>query len=136
MNDNKYLKMSNLGFRAFSLVEVLAAVAIIGIITFLAMPNIVAVKQDSETNLAISRAEALNIALVTLLQSNGRENVAEYWEKSTTNQDRYALLASYLAFAPANLDQYMPLGYRIDIPNGIEPLSKVSLSGPRGEIIY
>ena len=136
MKDNKFFKMPNLCLRAFSLVEVLAAVAIIGIITFLAMPNIVAVKQDSETNLAISRAEALNIALVTLLQSNGRENVAEYWKKSSTNQDRYALLASYLAFAPANLDQYMPLGYRIDIPNSIEPLGKVSLSGPRGEIIY
>ena len=136
MKGNKNFKIWNLQLRAFSLVEVLAAVAIIGIITFLAMPNIVAVKQDSETNLAISRAEALNIALVTLLQSNGRENVAEYWEKSTTSQDRYALLASYLAFAPANLDQYMPLGYRIDIPNKIEPLGKVSLSGPRGEIIY
>ena len=74
MKGNKNFKMWNLQFRAFSLVEVLAAVAIIGIITFLAMPNIVAVKQDSETNLAISRAEALNIALVTLLQSNGREN--------------------------------------------------------------
>ena len=74
MKGNKNFKMWNLQLRAFSLVEVLAAVAIIGIITFLAMPNIVAVKQDSETNLAISRAEALNIALVTLLQSNGRNS--------------------------------------------------------------
>ena len=39
-----------LPFLGFSLVEVLAAVAIIGIITFLAMPNIIAVKQDSENN--------------------------------------------------------------------------------------
>ena len=66
-------------YYGFSLVEVLAAVAIIGIITFLAIPNIVAVKQDSETNMAISRAEALNIALVSYVQANGHENANEYW---------------------------------------------------------
>tara|TARA_B110000305_G_C19321628_1_gene579240 strand:+ start:371 stop:817 length:447 start_codon:yes stop_codon:yes gene_type:complete len=47
--------------RGFSLVEVLAAVGIIGIIAFLAIPNIVAIKEDSETNLAISRAEAAKL---------------------------------------------------------------------------
>ena len=41
--------------KGFSLVEVLAAVAIIGIITFLAIPNIVAVKQDSEINKRIDK---------------------------------------------------------------------------------
>ena len=56
--------------QGFSLVEVLAAVAIIGVITFLALPNIIAVKQDSETNLAISRAEAMNLALVSYIQCN------------------------------------------------------------------
>ena len=37
----------------FSLIEVLAAVAIIGIITFLALPNIVTLKQDAEVDLAV-----------------------------------------------------------------------------------
>ena len=49
MNTSFNTKKWVLPFLGFSLVEVLAAVAIIGIITFLAMPNIIAVKQDSET---------------------------------------------------------------------------------------
>ena len=116
--------------------EVLAAVAIIGIITFLAMPNIIAVKQDSENNLAISRAEALNIALVTFVQTNGHGNAVEYWGQRNRDQERYEMLKSYMAFAPNSLDQYMPLGYRLQFPNSIEVLSKVSLIGPQGAIYY
>ena len=120
----------------FSLVEVLAAVAIIGIITFLAIPNIVAVKQDSETNMAISRAEALNIALVSYVQANGHENANEYWNLQSNAQGRYSLLSSYLAFAPSNLFEYMPSGYQISLPTDIGKISKVQLRGPYGEIYY
>jgi prepilin-type N-terminal cleavage/methylation domain-containing protein len=122
--------------RAFSLVEVLAAVAIIGVITFLALPNIIAVKQDSETNLAISRAEAMNLALVSYIQSYGRTNATSNWEDQASDQMRYALLASYLAFAPAQVSDYMPSGYAISLPVRIETLSKIPLSGPEGTIFY
>ncbi len=122
--------------RAFSLVEVLAAVAIIGVITFLALPNIIAVKQDSETNLAISRAEAMNLALVSYIQSYGRTNATSNWEDQASDQMRYALLASYLAFAPAQVSDYMPSGYAISLPVRIETLSKIPLSGPGGTIFY
>ena len=122
--------------RAFSLVEVLAAVAIIGVITFLALPNIIAVKQDSETNLAISRAEAMNLALVSYIQSYGRTNATSNWESQASDQMRYALLASYLAFAPAQVSDYMPSGYEISLPVRIETLSKIPLSGPGGTIFY
>ncbi len=127
-----------IGFKenGFSLVEVLAAVAIIGIITFLAIPNIVAVKQDSETNMAISRAEALNIAMVSYVQANGHENASDYWSQQVSVQGRYALLASYLAFAPSNLFEYMPSGYQIMLPGDLEKISKVQLRGPSGEIYY
>ena len=122
--------------RGFSLVEVLAAVAIIGIITFLAMPNIVAVKQDSENNLAISRAEAINIALVTFIQTNGHNNATNYWNQSNSDQHRYSLLATHMAFAPAIIENYMPMGYTLQLPSSIDPLKKVSLIGPSGEILY
>lgn len=123
-------------YKGFSLVEVLAAVAIIGIITFLAIPNIVAVKQDSETNMAISRAEALNIAMVSYLQANGHDNASDYWGKEINAQGRYALLSSYLAFAPSNLFEYMPSGYQIKLPGDLRRISKVHLTGPYGEIYY
>ncbi|MDC0048167.1 type II secretion system GspH family protein [Verrucomicrobia bacterium] len=123
-------------YKGFSLVEVLAAVAIIGIITFLAIPNIVAVKQDSETNMAISRAEALNIAMVSYVQANGHDNASDYWGNEINAQGRYALLASYLAFAPSNLFEYMPSGYQIKLPGDLRRISKVHLTGPYGEIYY
>ena len=122
--------------RAFSLVEVLAAVAIIGVITFLALPNIIAVKQDSETNLAISRAEAMNLALVSYIQSYGRRNATNTWATQTSEQTRYSLLASYLAFAPAAIGDYMPSGYSINLPGSIVTISKMPLSGPGGIIFY
>jgi prepilin-type N-terminal cleavage/methylation domain-containing protein len=121
--------------RAFSLVEVLAAVSIIGVITFLALPNIIAVKQDSETNLAIARAEAVNMSMVNYIQSYGRDNAKSTWA-GKTDQQRYELLAAYLAFAPALFTDYMPTDYSVTLPGTLGSISKVSLSGPGGTITY
>jgi prepilin-type N-terminal cleavage/methylation domain-containing protein len=114
-------------FRAFSLVEVLAAVSIIGIIAFLAIPNIVAIKQDSERNLAISRAEAVNMSIVSYIQSNGKAAVAPGWT-SLNDQQRYTLLIPYLSFAPANLTEFIPNGYSVTLPANLNALSKTVLT--------
>lgn len=111
----------------FSLVEVLAAVSIIGIIAFLAVPNIVAIKQDSERNLAISRAEALNMAIVSYIQTNGKSNVASGWT-SLNDQQRYTLLIPYLSFAPANLTDFIPKGYSATLPGNLNALTKSILT--------
>ena len=50
------------GRKGFSLVEMMACVSIIGIIAFLAIPSVARMRSDSEKNLAIARAEALNLA--------------------------------------------------------------------------
>ncbi|MDF1659274.1 MAG: type II secretion system protein [Verrucomicrobiales bacterium] len=113
--------------RAFSLVEVLAAVGIIGIIAFLAIPNIVAIKQDSERNLAISRAEAVNMAIVSYIQSNGKDNVATSWT-SQNNQARYANLIPYLSFAPGTIVEFTPAGYTITLPGNLNALTKSVLT--------
>ena len=120
--------------RAFSLVEVLAAVSIIGVITFLALPNIIAVKQDSETNLAIARAEAINMSMVNYIQAYGRDNAKTTWT-GKTNQQRYELLAAYLAFAPADFPDYMPTDYSVALPGTLGSISKVTLTGPGGVTI-
>jgi len=113
--------------QAFSLVEVLAAVGIIGIIAFLAIPNIIAIKQDSERNLAISRAEAINMAIVSYIQTNGRQNVAPTWA-ALNDQQRYAALIPYLSFAPALLSDYTPGGYTITLPGNLNALTKSVLT--------
>lgn len=113
--------------RAFSLVEVLAAVSIIGIIAFLAIPNIVAIKQDSERNLAISRAEAVNMAIISYMQANGKAAVAPSWP-GLDDQQRYTLLIPYLSFAPANLTDFIPAGYGITLPTNLDVLTKSVLT--------
>lgn len=109
--------------RGFSLVEVLAAVGIIGIIAFLAIPNIVAIKEDSETNLAISRAEAANMAVVSYIQANGKDAVASGWG-AMNNQGRYAKLLPYLSFAPATVVEFSPNGFSITLPTNLNALAK------------
>ncbi len=121
--------------RAFSLVEVLAAVTIIGIIAFLALPNIVAIKEDSETNLAISRAEALNMSMASLVQANGRDRAITLWSGAADEQARYDLLAAYLSFAPAEFTDYVPDGYAITLPSSLSSLTKVSLADAEGTAI-
>lgn len=122
---------------AFSLVEVLAAIAIIGIITFLAIPNIVRIKEDGEQSLAIARAEALNMAMASYVQANGSTAAASAWSSAADNQARYVLLTPYMAFAPVQITSFMPGGYTATFSSTLIPLSKVSLSSTSsGTVAY
>ena len=119
------------GIPAFSLVEVLAAITIIGIITFLAVPNIVRVKQDAEDNLARARAETLNMAIAAYVQALGTNTAQSNWSGAGNDNGRYLLIAPYIAFAETNLTLFTPGGYTNTLPASISPLTtKVRLSGP------
>lgn len=100
--------------RGFSLVELLIVLVILGVVMFLAIPNIVQVRSDSEDNLARSRAEALNVAAAAYFQAVGTQAASSAWS-SAGNDARYALLSPYLAFAPASLSSYMPSGYSVTL---------------------
>ena len=117
--------------RAFSLVEVLAAITIIGLITFLAIPNILRVKEDGETSLAISRAEAINLATSSFIQAQGLTTASNSWAAST---NRYGLISPYLFAAPASSASYMPGGYGFSFSTNM--LSKVILTNYSGTIAY
>ena len=129
----KSILLRNTGF---SLVEALAAVAILGIIAFLALPNIVSIKEDSEENLAVARAEAINMAVASYIQSNGRFAADAGWDGAGTPQLKYDLISPYLAFAPQEVASYMPGTYSINLPGDLNALSKTVLVGPSGTINY
>ncbi|MGI9242929.1 MAG: type II secretion system protein [Verrucomicrobiales bacterium] len=113
--------------RGFSLVEVLASVSIIGVITFLALPNIMTVRRGAEENLAITRAEAINMATAAFIQSRGRANAEGLWFAASTDEQRYSLLAPFLAFAPASVADFMPSDYHLTYPATLSSLTKIPL---------
>jgi prepilin-type N-terminal cleavage/methylation domain-containing protein len=116
--------------RGFSFVEVLAAIAIIGIITFLAIPNLVQIRQDGEDGVAIARAEALNLAMASYVNAKGTDAA---W--SSNANTAYGYVKAYLAFAPSSITNYMPSGYSVTFPSSLSSnLSKVGLTGPNGAV--
>lgn len=116
----------------FSLVEVLVAVALIGVIVFLAIPNIVGVKEDSERHLAIARAEGLNMAMASYVQAQGRAAASTAWTGAANDEARYTLVTPYLSFAPATLAAYVPGGYAMSFPVSVASLTKVTLTTSGG----
>lgn len=121
--------------RGFSMVEMIACVSVIGIIAFLAIPSITRMRSDSERNLAISRAEALNLGMSTYIQVVGRTQAALNWT-GKNNDQRYALIKDYLAYAEGTLSSFMPESYTATLPSSITSMTKTTLVGPGGNIPY
>jgi prepilin-type N-terminal cleavage/methylation domain-containing protein len=122
--------------RGFSMVELLATVAIIGIISFIAIPQVTRMRSDAERNLAISRAQALNMAMGGLVQNRGRYQAIQDWADNTTDNEKYLLLTGYMAFAEATLNTYLPSGYDVDFPGSLETLTPVILKDATNNRIF
>lgn len=120
--------------RGFSLVEMMACVSIIGIIAFMAIPSITRMRGESERNLAITRAEALNLAQATFIQVKGRTEASRQWN-GKNKAARYLLLKDYISFSEDNLILYFPADYTIEFDDAITDMKKVSLTGPDNKII-
>jgi type II secretory pathway pseudopilin PulG len=125
----------------FSLVEALATVAIIGVITFLAIPNIVRMRQDAERNMAVARAEAFNLGVAAYVQALGQTAAANDWAPLNA-ETRYGRVRPYLAFAPAALGDYIATPYSLDVATytisaaGTSTLGKIGLyDGSSGSAI-
>lgn len=119
-------------FLGFSLVEVLTATVLLGILSFIAIPNIVRMKEDGEVNLAIARAEAINMAMASLVQAQGRTAAVAAWADQDNAAGRYDLIKPYLAFAPEAFADYMPGSYELVLPSSLANLQKVELHAPPG----
>lgn len=116
--------------------EMMACVSIIGIIAFMAIPSITRMREDSELNLAITRAEALNLAQASFIQVRGRTQANLDWTAAGNNEARYKLLKDYMSYAEPTLAQYMPSGYSVSFNSNITAMSKMALTGPSGNIFY
>ncbi|HEY1083534.1 MAG TPA: prepilin-type N-terminal cleavage/methylation domain-containing protein [Prosthecobacter sp.] len=116
------------GRRGFSLVEMMACVSIIGIIAFLAIPSITSMRSNSERNLAITRAEALNMAQASFIQVRGRTDAASKWNAAANDEARYQLLREYMSYAEPTLSQYIPAGYKMEFNTTITTTTKLKLT--------
>lgn len=119
----------------FSMVEMIACVSIIGIVAFLAIPSVTRMRGDSERNLAISRAEALNLAQATMLQVRGRSQAATDWNAASTAEAKYTLLKPYLAYSESTLALFMPEGYTLTFATDITKMTKNALKDPNSSVI-
>lgn len=121
----------------FTLVEVLASVTIIGILVFLAIPSITSVRRDAEENVAIARAEALNISISSYIDAYGLQKAKTDWAAATGTgapaKDNYRyvnFLAPYISYAPTSLSNFIPAGYSVALPQDLANLDKVTLRKP------
>ena len=116
---------------AFSLIELLIVITILGVVLFLAFPNIVQVKSDSERELAKARAEALNIAAAAYVQNQSLGN----WG-TLTEEQRYQEVKGYIAFPAASLSNFMPSSdYSISFNSTNPHKIKATLYGPGSNVI-
>jgi prepilin-type N-terminal cleavage/methylation domain-containing protein len=126
------MKHSNSNWKdhAFSLVELLVVIAVLGIVLFFAFPNIVQVKSDSEKDLAKARAETLNLASAAYFQAIGTNVAATNWVGKTAEQ-RYQLITPYIAFPAASLSNFLPSSdYSITFDASTPHKVKATLMGP------
>jgi prepilin-type N-terminal cleavage/methylation domain-containing protein len=127
---------SRISKQGFSMIELLAAVAIMGVIAFMAIPSVTKMRTDSERNLMISRAEALNIAQASFIQAEGRGRAEQQWVAATSDAAKYALIRKYLAFSETALTQYIPAPYTLQFPASLLTMQKCTLSSNLGIIRY
>jgi type II secretory pathway pseudopilin PulG len=118
------------------MIELLATVAIMGLIGFMAIPSVTRMRADSERNLAISRAEALNIAQANFIQTQGRSRAETLWQAAANDAQRYIQLRPYLGFSEPTLATFMPSGYQVSFPPSVLTMTKCTIIGPAGVIRY
>lgn len=124
---------------AFSLVELLIVIVVLGIVLYFAFPNIVQMRSDSEDSLARARAEMLNLAVAAYFQAVGDRTTAKAnWSAAGSDEARYYnLLRPYIAFPTSDLSSFMPSSDYTVVFDPDDPLiNKAKLYGPNGQISY
>ena len=108
--------------------------AVLVTVTVLVLPNIVTLEQNHEVDLAIARAEAVNMAVASFVQANGENAASEDWD-AMSEQEHYKAIGHFLAFAPETLEEFVPVNYRLELPQKIVPLTKAKLFDENDQLI-
>ncbi len=122
---------------AFSLVELLVVIAVLGVILYFAFPNVIRVRSDSEKEAAKARAEALNIAAAAYFQSKGAAASATWGALNDAGRYEELRDEGYIAFPADSLSEFMPsTDYTITFDPTNPHKVKADLTGPGGKIPY
>jgi hypothetical protein len=86
---------------------------------------------------ATAKAEGVNVGIITFIRAKGFPDARTTWDGfdgvAGADESRYDLVAPYLGYAPANLVDFMPAGYKLLMPVDLtRPMPKVELRGPTG----
>ena len=63
--------------------------------------------------MAIARAEEINLAAAAYVENCGPDLAARAWREAGDAQERYQLLSSFIAFSPESFAEFMPKDFEI-----------------------
>ncbi len=116
----------------FSLVEVLLAIVLLGILSSLCYPIARNVIEKSKEQLAICFAESVNAAKSSFWMRN--TFAEEEYAQQTTNEGRYNLIKEYLSNNNIPLAHALPEGFDLIMNGGIR--ERVNIVNKKGENVY
>ena len=106
--------------KAFSLLELIIVLVIIGIVIAIGIPGINQARTNAELETMRSRAISLQNAKLSYISAVGTQAASGGWAGQATDSLKYSqLLMTYLpSTAPANLTTYIPSPYAVAL-NGL-----------------
>jgi type II secretory pathway pseudopilin PulG len=116
----------------FSLVETLGVCILIGLLAALAGMAVFGLYNAGQDKQAIAAAQTINQAQqIYLLRVSG---AATAWSAAGSDEDKFALIKTYLPGTPASLNMYSPTGYTFTL--GANLTDPVKITDPKGNDVH
>jgi len=111
--------------RGFTLLELILALSLAGLLTWLIVPGYTGLKNAANDEEAIARACMLQTAKTSWMRDVG-QSAFDTWSAAVSDADKYAVLKPYVGIARdyATLSDFTPFGYNYGL-NSLD--SKVSV---------
>lgn len=115
-----------------TLIEILAVVVIIGIMGYMLVSNLPAVKRIGEEKEMKGKASQLNANMANFVMDQTLRQALTTWA-GKSNEQRYTLLRPYLQYSAESLSALQVEGYEIILPD--DPRQRVVLKDPDGKVL-